>query len=158
VDLGSGGGLPGLPLALLWPASEWILLDGNLRRTAWLADAVSALGLQQRVEVVRARAEDAGRGPLRGGADLVVARSFAGPAATAECAAPLLKQGGVLIVAEPPGGHPDRWPATGLDLLGLEPSGQLAEPVAFQRLTQVRLCEERYPRPNGRPAKRPLFS
>lgn len=104
LDLGSGGGLPGLVLALHWPASQAVLLDASARRCAFLAEAVAELGCDDRVSVVRARAEDAGRRPeLRGAFEAVVARGFGPPAVTAECGAPFLVVGGHLIVSEPPG-------------------------------------------------------
>ncbi|MBN2621748.1 MAG: class I SAM-dependent methyltransferase [Acidimicrobiales bacterium] len=104
LDLGSGGGLPGLVLALHWPASQAVLLDASARRCAFLAEAVAELGCDDRVSVVRARAEDAGRRPeLRGAFDAVVARGFGPPAVTAECGAPFLVVGGHLVVSEPPG-------------------------------------------------------
>ncbi|MGH9120995.1 MAG: RsmG family class I SAM-dependent methyltransferase, partial [Acidimicrobiales bacterium] len=102
VDLGSGAGLPGLVLACSWPESRWILMDSSTRRTAWLASAVERLGVSARVRVLCARAEVVGRGELRGSIHHVVARSFGAPAVTAECAAPLLRIGGSLVVAEPP--------------------------------------------------------
>ncbi|MBO0692548.1 MAG: class I SAM-dependent methyltransferase [Acidimicrobiaceae bacterium] len=157
LDLGSGGGIPGLVLALAWPASRWVLLDGSLRRCQFLREAVGALRLDARVEVVASRAEEAGRGPLRGSRDLVVARGFGPAAVTAECAAPLLKLGGHLVVAEPPGGAPKRWPAQSLAALGLEVGPALTEPVALQVLKQIALCPDRFPRRVGIPAKRPLF-
>jgi len=158
VDLGSGGGLPGLVLARHWPTSSWLLLDSNVRRTEWLASAVDRLGLSERVSVLCGRAEEAGRDPLlRSSFDLVTARSFGPPAVTAECAAGLLSMGGVLVVSEPPGGDPSRWPAAGLSLLGLEVDGELVEPAAFQRLRLASPCPDRYPRRVGVPAKRPLF-
>jgi 16S rRNA (guanine527-N7)-methyltransferase len=158
IDLGSGGGLPGLVLARRWPTSTWVLLDGNRRRTEWLVVAVSTLGMADRVQVRCQRAEESGRDPaLRGWADLVTARSFAPPAVTAECAAPLLAVGGVLIVSEPPGGDPARWPAEGLEQLGLSVDGLIVEPAAFQRLRQVAPCPDRFPRRVGVPTKRPLF-
>jgi hypothetical protein len=104
LDLGSGGGVPGLVLALALPLSRWVLLEASEKRSAFLAEAVRRLGLKRRVSVATVRAEEAGRGPMRGSFDLVVARSFAAPAVTAECAAPLLRVGGLLIVAEPPAG------------------------------------------------------
>lgn len=158
VDLGSGGGLPGLVLAQSWPSSSWILLDANQRRTEFLRWAVETLGWSDRVKVRRQRAEDAGRDPLlRAAADLVVARSFGPPAVTAECAAPLLRSGGHLLVAEPPGGDPRRWPAQPLAKLGLRPDRAIVKPWAVQRLVQVEPCPDRYPRRSGIPAKRPLY-
>lgn len=158
LDLGSGGGLPGLPLALARPAVPWVLLDGSVKRGEFLREAVEYLDLSGRVEVVTARAEEAGRYPdLRGGFDVVVARSFGPAAVTAECAAPFLQTGGRLVVAEPPGGAVDRWPPESLSLLGLRPGITVSEPSAFQVLIQETPCPDRYPRRTGIPAKRPLF-
>ena len=157
LDLGSGAGLPGLPLALAWPDTRWVLLDGSVTRTNALRRAVSELGLADRVEVVSARAEDYGRGAERGRFDLVVARSFGPPALTAECSAPLLVLGGQLVVAEPPGGAPGRWPADGLRSLGLAPTVSRSFPAALQTLTLCTACPDRFPRRTGVPAKRPLF-
>jgi 16S rRNA (guanine527-N7)-methyltransferase len=157
VDLGSGGGIPGLVLAVHWPTAHWVLLDANERRIAFLRQAVAALGVGDRVDVVAGRAEVVARSPsYRATADLVVARSFAPPAVTAECAAPLLHVGGALVVAEPPGGAPDRWPAAGLALVGLMADGHVVDP-SLQRLRQSSPCPDRYPRRPGIPAKRPLF-
>ena len=58
VDVGSGAGLPGLPLAILRPDLSITLLEPLLRRANFLDLAVTELGLADRVEVVRARAED----------------------------------------------------------------------------------------------------
>jgi 16S rRNA (guanine527-N7)-methyltransferase len=158
VDLGSGGGLPGLVVAAAWPGAAVVLLDANERRTQFLARAVSALELDRRVTVAQTRAEDAGRDPMwRGRADLVVARSFGPPAVTAECAAPLLEVGGRLVVSEPPETG-DRWPADTLRQLGLRPAGRLEQAFSrFQILRQDEACSERFPRRVGVPAKRPLF-
>ena len=100
LDLGSGGGLPGLVLALEWPRAYAVLLDAMAKRTEFLRTACTRLGISERVEVRCARAEDAGRDPaLRGRFDVVTARSFGPPAVTAECAAGLLRPGGELIVS-----------------------------------------------------------
>ena len=157
LDLGSGAGVPGLPLALLWPRSTWFLLDGSTTRAALLEGTVEQLRVGGRVKVLACRAEEAGRGELRGSLDLVVARSFAGPAVTAECASPFLKVGGLLVVAEPPGGDRTRWDPDGLARLGLELGETGAGPTSHQTLRQVTPCPERYPRRVGVPAKRPLF-
>ena len=158
LDLGSGGGLPGLPLALLFAGTEWVLLDGSVTRCTFLTEAVTELGLAGRVAVRAARAEEAGRdGGLRGSFDLVVARSFGPPAATAECAAPFLEVGGRLVVAEPPGSTGERWQAEGLAKLGMRPLSTVTQPSAVTLLTQDRPCPPTYPRRTGVPAKRPLF-
>lgn len=157
LDLGSGGGVPGLVLAGRWPTTRWVLLDSQERRTAFLAGAVARLGWQDRVQVVRARAEEAGRDPdLRAAFDLVTARSFGPPAVTAECAAPFLRVGGHLLVSEPPEAV-DRWPAAGLAPLGLEVVGVRTGAHRMAALEQITGCPDSYPRAVGRPAKRPLF-
>lgn len=157
LDLGSGGGVPGLPLALARPDMEWILLDGSVTRCDFLRLAVTQLGLIDRVSVLAARAEEAGRSELRGRFGVVTARSFGSPAVTAECAAPFLEVNGCLIVAEPPGGANSRWPTEQLATLGLRPALAVSEPTAFQVLVQERPCPDRYPRRTGVPTKRPLF-
>ncbi|HET7487931.1 MAG TPA: RsmG family class I SAM-dependent methyltransferase [Acidimicrobiales bacterium] len=159
VDLGSGGGVPGLVLAFAWPGSSFLLLESKDRRAAFLAEAVQALALSDAVRVAHGRAEEVGRDPAwRGWADLVVARSFGPPAVTAECASPLLHEGGRLVVSEPPVGDEDRWPAAGLAALGLRPAARIEQAFSrFQVLRQDEPCPEAYPRRSGVPAKRPLF-
>jgi 16S rRNA (guanine527-N7)-methyltransferase len=158
LDLGSGGGVPGLVLAHALPHVRWTLLDGMVRRTTFLQHAVDALGLADRVEVRTARAEEAGREPaLRGSYDLVVARGFGPPPVTAECAAPLLGIGGQLVVSEPPGSAGDRWPAAGLAAVGLTLEAIIDGPPSFARLRLLHLADARYPRRVGVPGKRPLW-
>jgi 16S rRNA (guanine527-N7)-methyltransferase len=153
LDLGAGGGVPGLILALALPAASFVLLDASQRRTDFLRRAVRRLGLADRVGVVTARAEAAGHDAVwRGTFDAVVARSFAEPAVTAECAAPFLRVGGQLVVSEPPDPRPGRWPPDGLGVLGLEPDP--ADEAATSSFTQVRPCPARYARRRLQP---PLF-
>ena len=160
LDLGSGGGLPGLVLALWWPESRWVLLDAGARRTAFLREAVERLELTRRVEVVTGRAEEVGHDPsLRAAMGLVVARGFGPPAVTAECAAPFVAVGGVAVVSEPPGGRPDRWPAAGLALLGMVPGPTVGgHGGTYQVLEQRSPCPGPLPRRTGIPSKRPLFA
>lgn len=167
LDLGAGGGLPGLVLAAtVWPTTSWVFLDAQARRSAFLVEAVDALGLADRVEVVTTRAEEHGRrDEVRGTFDLVVARSFAAPPVTAECAAPLLRVGGSLVVSEPPSAAAGtRWPTAGVALLGFGPAEPVVvaaasggDPTHLVRLPLESACPDRYPRRVGIPAKRPLF-
>ena len=166
LDLGSGGGVPGLVLARRWPDSRAVLLDARERRCAFLREAVRDLHLGERVVVVWARAEEAGhRDHLRGRFDLVVARGFGPPAVTAECGAPFLRVGGALAVSEPPdddeatapSSPSDRWAPSGVARLGLAVGRSWTEGYRYQALDQVEPCPPRYSRNPGIPAKRPLF-
>ncbi len=156
VDLGSGGGALGLPLAVWVPAVSWALIESSTTRASFLRRAVGRCGLDGRVAVVALAAEVVGRDPShRGTHDLVVARSFGPPATTAECASPLLRPGGRLAVAEPPEGKGDvRWPGAGVGELGLEVRHQIG---SFRVLEQVGACPDRFPRRTGVPRRRPLF-
>ena len=162
LDLGSGGGVPGLVLALHWTETVTVLLDASERRCAFLTEAVASLGCRDRVTVVRSRAEQAGRrDDLRGHFDAVVARGFGPPAVTAECGAPFLAVGGHLVVSEPPGsGHTvdeGRWPQAGLALVGLRADRAWERPYHYRSFVQERACPPAYPRRDGVPGRRPLF-
>jgi 16S rRNA (guanine527-N7)-methyltransferase len=157
VDLGAGGGLPGLVLACVLPYSQWLFLDSNQRRMGVLGEFVQELDLADRVAIYTARAEDAGRDPaLRGTYSVVMARGFAGPSVTAECAAPLLAVGGLLIVSEPPD-PVDRWDPEGLAQVGLTGGRTVDVGHRFFAATQSEIVSERFPRRVGIPEKRPLF-
>jgi 16S rRNA (guanine527-N7)-methyltransferase len=163
LDLGSGGGLPGLVIATARPEVELTLLEARQRACRFLREAVADLGLVK-VTVVESRAEEAARRPdLRETFDAVVARSFGPPAVTAECAVGFLRPGGRLVVSEPPGEEPAgpgplRWPGEGLDDLGLgEPLPGGGPAGSFVVLEKLR-SEDRWPRRVGIPAKRPLWT
>lgn len=160
LDLGSGGGLPGLVLALEWPESRGTLLDSRQLSIAWIREAAEQLGLDERIKVVCARAEAAGRDPeLREMFPLVVARGFAAPAVTAECGAAFVVPGGRLSVSEPPGSDPARWPVEQLAVLELRPVETIAgREATFAMLEKTGRLADRWPRRVGQPRHRPLWS
>jgi 16S rRNA (guanine527-N7)-methyltransferase len=159
LDLGSGAGLPGLVLALRWPQARGVLLDAGHRRGEHLEAACRELGLTDRVAVVVARAEEAGReARWRGSVELVVARGFGSPAVTAECAVGFLRPGGRLVVSEPPGGDPSRWDPVGLAGLGLDgPEILRGDGATAAACTLPAAADEHWPRRTGVPAHRPLW-
>lgn len=161
LDLGAGGGLPGLVLAARFPVLTVVLLDASQRRIRFLEWAIERLNLPNPPLLVHERAEVAGRDPLhRGRYTVVVSRSFGPPGPTAECAAPFLEVGGVLVVSEPPVGEAadERWPAESLAALEMSPPVRYGDdPQHFVVIRQESGCPERYPRRVGVPAKRPLF-
>ena len=160
-DLGSGGGFPGLALAVALPGAHVALVESVGRKCAFLARATAALELAN-VEVVNARAEawDAGLGAH----DLVVARALAPLPVLVEYAAPLLAPGGQLIAWK---GHRD--PAEEADgraaaaALGMAaPEAMAVEPFAGARdrhlylSSKVSATPSRYPRRPGMARKRPI--
>jgi 16S rRNA (guanine527-N7)-methyltransferase len=161
VDLGAGGGLPGLVLAEQWPRARGIFLDAQARRCAFLEAAVERLGLEDRFAVVCGRAERVARRPeLRASFDLVVARSFAAPAVTAECGVAFLHRGGALVVTEPPDAESTdaRWPVEDMAQLGLrEIVGIRSGDTGAMRAVLEENVADRWPRREGIPGKRPLW-
>jgi 16S rRNA (guanine527-N7)-methyltransferase len=91
-DVGSGAGLPGLPLALVRPDLRVVLVEPLLRRATFLGEAVTALGLDERVEVVRGRAEEQALA-----VDVVTARAVAPLDKLAGWTLPLARVGGTLL-------------------------------------------------------------
>jgi 16S rRNA (guanine527-N7)-methyltransferase len=160
VDLGTGGGVPGLVLYSCWPGSHVVLLDGNQRRTEFLAAEVEGWGSSS-PEVVRGRAEELGRDErYRDRFEVVTARSFGPPAVVAECGAPLLGTGGILVVSEPPEQNDaGRWTKGELSELGLVPEvrDRFDDRFGYQVLRKYAETPDRYPRRIGIPSKRPLF-
>lgn len=93
LDLGTGPGLPGVPLAILHPERRFVLLDSNGKKTRFIEQAVSELGLGN-VQVVRARAE---RYRPELGFDSITARAFADLRTILGLARPMLRAGGELL-------------------------------------------------------------
>jgi len=93
VDLGSGAGLPGLPLAAVLPAVQFTLAEARSKRAAFLELCVERLGLHNTI-VHAGRAEDLPAGSF----DAATARAFATPVAAWDTARPLLRPGGGLVL------------------------------------------------------------
>jgi 16S rRNA (guanine527-N7)-methyltransferase len=160
-DLGSGGGFPGIPLAIALPASRVTLVESNARRAGYLRRAVEVAGAD-RVDVVNVRIESWREG--LSGFDLVVARALAPLPVVAEYAAPLLRPGGALVVWR--GRRDDeaeRAGAAAARMLGLEPAEPVrvrpfpgAEHRYLHLMSKVRETPAGFPRRPGAAVKRPL--
>lgn len=94
LDIGSGGGLPGLVIALARPGLEVHLMDATRKKADFLRDASASLGLG--VEVHHGRAEELATGALAGAFDVVTARAVAPLERLVPWAAPYLRPGGRL--------------------------------------------------------------
>ena len=116
LDLGSGGGVPGLVIAHDVPGAHVTLLDRREKRTDALERFVRRLGWQHRVSVV---CEDVGT--FEGVFDAVVARGFGPPEFTLSSAARLVRSGHPIVISDPPG--VERWDDRLLERLGLRRVG-----------------------------------
>jgi 16S rRNA (guanine527-N7)-methyltransferase len=163
LDIGSGGGMPGLVLALARRDVSWTLLDSVARKADAMRGFVDGLHLT-RVSVVAARAEELGRHPEhRESYDLVTARALAALPVLLEYALPLARVGGHVLAwkGRMPERELDAGRAAARSLGGsapiLEPSGfDVLGDHRFVVVTKERPTPAAYPRRPGVPARRPL--
>lgn len=163
VDIGSGGGFPGLPLKILRPQLELTLVDSVGKKTEFLAHVARQLGLEG-VRVRTARAEEIGRDPAeRERHALVTARAVAELRVLVEYGLPLLRIGGRMLAPKGAAAYDEAAAAAGAieqlggELLGVEPvtlPGLEARAVVV--IEKVAPSPARFPRPVGTPARRPL--
>jgi 16S rRNA (guanine527-N7)-methyltransferase len=166
VDLGAGAGVPGLPLAIALPRLRLTLLESASRKCAFLRQAVAAAGLQDRCTVECARSElfATPGAPGRDAYGVVLARAVAPLPVLVELAAPLLRQGGVLVASKTRRalGHEGPLAEAAAALCGMEarppqalPQSPLDDAVAAV-YEKVAATPDRLPRREGMAAKRPL--
>jgi 16S rRNA (guanine527-N7)-methyltransferase len=115
IDLGSGGGVPGLVIAHDRPALRVTLLDRRTKRTDFLERVVRRLGWADRVSIVASDVTTFDPVPLF---DAAVARGFGPPAETLAAAARVVRAGGRVVISEPPSG--DRWEPEVVTAAGVE--------------------------------------
>ena len=164
VDVGAGGGFPGLPLKLAFPGIQLVLMESVGKKAAFLEHLVSLLKLDG-VGVLTGRAEDfAHRPELRESFDLVLARGLARLPVLLEYSMPFCRIGGKTVAHKHGGLDKEMMSASrALDTLGGRLGAEI--PVQVTGLTDNRVLlvvekvaatPERYPRRAGVPAKRPL--
>ncbi len=165
-DVGSGGGLPGIPLSIMRPGLEMTLVESVGKKSSFLNYAIGALSLEG-LTVANARVEDLARDTRhRGSYDVATTRAVAPLAAIAEYCVPLLRVGGHAVamkarLADAELSDGQRAAA----LLGAKISERV--PVSFLAdigdrerqlviIEKVRETPTRYPRKPGTPTKSPL--
>jgi len=165
IDIGSGAGFPGIPIALLRPDVHITLLDGNLKRTKFLNAVTRELGLVN-TAVVRGRAEEIGHDMLyREHFDIAVSRAVASLPTLLEYALPFLKTNGRALLWKGPNVYSE---LIGGQSAAAVIGGIVDEPVllAHQEYQSTRYIvsvrkitktDSRYPRRAGIPEKRPLI-
>ncbi|MHB9132343.1 MAG: 16S rRNA (guanine(527)-N(7))-methyltransferase RsmG [Armatimonadota bacterium] len=164
VDIGTGAGFPGIPLAIRHPDVSMVLNDTARKKADFLRDTVGTLQLEN-VHVVWARAEEMGRQEeFRAHFNVAFVRAVAHLGVLVEYTMPLLKVGGMLIAMKGPSSvHEVADSRRVFDELGaaLVDVKHLDLPIAGERLLiqvrKVKPTPEKYPRDPGLAKKRPLF-
>jgi 16S rRNA (guanine527-N7)-methyltransferase len=160
-DLGAGAGFPGLPLAIALPSAQVALVESNARKCAFIRAAAEAAGVRNAI-VIPERAESWSEGAGR--CDVVTARALAPLAVIAEYAAPLLRDGGVLVAwkgRRDAGEERDAAAAAGQLGLAIEEVRpvtpyEAAEHRHLHVLRKLSPTPPRFPRRPGMARKRPL--
>ena len=165
IDVGSGAGFPGLPLAIARPDLRMVLLDSLGKRVTFLNEVIATLGLSQ-VRAVHARAEDAARDPaLRERFDVAVARAVAAAPVLMELLLPFARVGGQALCYKGPsaeeellaGSRAARW--LGGDALRVLPVDVPDQPEwrhCVLACAKRQPTPARYPRKAGTPERDPL--
>ena len=164
IDVGTGGGFPGVPLAVVSPEKQFILMDSLKKRLNIIDELTSSIGIRN-VSTVHARAEELARNKEhREQYDLCVSRAVANLATLSEYCLPFIRQGGYLLAYKGPdaeeeiaqakkaifllGGQLERIESAPLNRYGLD------HRILF--IKKVRNTPAKYPRKAGTPSKDPL--
>src|SRR6266550_1274395 len=161
VDVGSGGGLPGLPLKIARPDLAITLIEADQAKAAFLVQACARLELED-VEVLARRAEEVGRdGRYRESFDVAVARALAPLPVLVELCLPLVRVGGRLL-AQKTDAEPIEHARHAIELLGGALKSLSPAPSAVRRsgtvvtIAKVQGTSPDYPRRPGVPNRKPL--
>lgn len=161
IDVGTGAGFPGMPLAIARPDFAVTLLDSQRKRCDFLSAVCEKLALEN-VTVLHARAEDGARGALREQMDIAVARAVAPLNVLAEYLLPYVRVGGRMLCWKGPAVRDET--AAGeraCKILGGQAEGLYRLPIEGREhyvhsAVKVAATARRYPRKSGTPAKDPL--
>lgn len=159
IDVGTGGGVPGLPLACVMGQLKFTLLDATAKKTTFLARAAAGLGLEN-VDVVTGRAETIGQmgSSHRRAYDAVIARAVGRLVTLSELTVPLAKVGGLCVLVKGARADEELEEAKkALHMLHAAHAGTVETPTGrIVVLEKLRETPKNYPRRDGEPKRVPL--
>lgn len=164
MDMGTGAGLPGIPLKILYPETSFVLTDSLNKRIQFLQNVVERLQLKN-IECIHGRAEELGRQPkCRESFDVVVSRAVANLAVLAEYCLPFVKVGGVFLCLKGPKYKEElEESAVAISKVGGQVESIQSISLPFSDIThyvliirKVQQTPTKYPRKPGKPTKNPI--
>lgn len=163
IDVGTGAGFPGIPLKIVLPSLDTVLLDSLEKRVGFLGTAISELGLEG-IKAVHMRAEDAGKSAeFRERFDAAAARAVASMPVLLEYCLPFVRTGGVFIAMKGSSTEEISMSEKALEILGGKieevkeftlPDTDIKRSIVIVR--KLRQTPTKYPRKAGKPSKEPL--
>jgi 16S rRNA (guanine527-N7)-methyltransferase len=161
-DVGTGGGIPGIPLAIVLPAAQLTLIESTKKKAGFLREVVDVLKLPK-VQVVDQRAEDVGTGPARETFDVAIARAVAEMVWLAEWCLPLVRKGGKVLAMKGQRVH-DELPAAARAVRILGGGDAIVHPVdlpgtehhVIVEIPKIARTDRRFPRPATMAKGKPL--
>ena len=164
IDIGTGAGFPGMPLAIMMPQYQFTLADSLNKRIDFLKETVSLLKITN-VIPIQGRADELGQGDFRESFDLCVSRAVADMSVLLEYCLPLVKVGGYVLLYKS-GDYKEELQKSeyAMELLGGKLIGvkefSLPDTDMRRSLIQIEKINEtpyKYPRRPGKPSKSPLI-
>ena len=164
IDVGTGAGFPGIPLAIMLPQTNFVLIDSLDKRITFLKTVLEELGLSN-VTLYHGRAEDFGKSEeYREKFDVATARAVAGLPILMEFCVPFVKVGGYFICLKGPNANLELEESkAAMDTLGIEfiekidiklPDLELNHNILVFK--KVKNTPSKYPRKAGKPSKNPI--